>query len=250
MMDRMRYREQPPAGGILGWGDHASAMSLFGAVMMGLYRRERSGRGGKVSTSLLANGIWANGIPLQARLSGAEVGLETPRLEMDNALAVAYETRDGHWFYPWMFDEERDWARFVVALGLPGLCDDPRFAATPARRAHAAELIALIGARVAAEDWSHWSTLLPAAGIDLISVNTLDDVIADPQVIANAGLVALENVPGNATHTINSPVFVEGERKRPAGPAPELGQHSIELLAELGYDTAQIAALKAAGALG
>ena len=101
MMDRMRYRDHPPAGGILGWGDHASAMSLFGAVMMGLYRRERSGLGGKVSTSLLANGIWANGIPLQARLSGAEVGLETPRPEMDNALAVAYETRDGHWFYPW-----------------------------------------------------------------------------------------------------------------------------------------------------
>ena len=250
MMDRMRYRDHPPTGGILGWGDHASAMSLFGAVMMGLYRRERSGLGGKVSTSLLANGIWANGIPLQARLSGAEAGLETPRAEMDNALAIPYETRDGHWFYPWLFDEERDWLRFVLALGLRDLVEDPRFVETAARRANAQALIATVAATVAREDWSHWSVMLPDQGIDLISVNTLDDVLEDPQVIANAGIVALEGVSGDATHTVNSPVFVDGETKRAAGRAPDLGQHTLEVLTELGYDSDRIAKMKAAGALG
>jgi crotonobetainyl-CoA:carnitine CoA-transferase CaiB-like acyl-CoA transferase len=250
LMDRMRYRGQPPAGGIFGWGDHASAMSLFGAVMTGLYQRERSGRGTKVSTSLLANGIWANGIPLQARLSGAEVELETPRDEMDNALAIPYETRDGHWFYPWLFNEESDWQRFVIALGLGELVDDARFAATPERRANAAALIATIEARVRAEDWAHWQQVMFESGVDLISVSTLDDVIRDPQVGENGYLVPLAGAQAAATQTVNSPVFVHGQGKRGAGAAPALGQHSDEVMAEIGYSAGEIAAMRAAGVLG
>lgn len=234
MMDRMRYRGAPPAGGVLGWGDHASSMSLFGAVMLGLYRRERTGQGGKVSSSLLANGLWANAIPLAAHLCGAEVGLETPREEMNNALAIPYETRDGHWFYPWMFDEERDWLRFAIALGLDGLGEDPRFVATAARRTHAAELIASFGQRVREQDWSSWQQVMAEHGIDLIAVATLAEVVTDPQVLANDGLLALATPLGKATHTVNSPIFLEGEPKRPAGPAPALGEHTAEILASLG----------------
>jgi crotonobetainyl-CoA:carnitine CoA-transferase CaiB-like acyl-CoA transferase len=250
MMDRMRYEGHPPAGGILGWGDHASAMSLFGAVMMGLYQRERSGKGSKVSTSLMANGIWSNGVPLQARLSGAEVMLETPRDQMENALAIPYETRDGHWFYPWLFNEEVDWARFVVALGLPEVAQDARFVTTPERRIHARDLIELIGQRVAQEDWGYWSRLMFEAGIDLISVNTLDDVINDPQAIANEAIVALRDPLPRSTHTVNSPVFMKGQPKRAPGPAPQLGEHAAEVLREAGYSEAEIAQLKVDGGLG
>lgn len=250
MMERMRRAGQAPSGGILGWGDHASSMSLFGAVMMALYQRERSGLGSKVSTSLLANGIWANAIPLQARLSGAEVALESTREEMDNALAVCYQTRDGRWFYPWLFDEERDWTRFVCALGLDALVQDERFAQTPARRANAAALIALIDDALLREDWEHWRTQLARCGIDLIAVNTLDEVINDVQVRANEGLVPLQGVSGQASLTVNSPLFMQGQTKRAPGSAPQLGQHTSEVLAEIGYDENEIAALRAQAAIG
>jgi len=250
MMDRMRYRDHPPAGGILGWGDHASSMSLFAAVMMGLYERERSGKGSRVHTSLLANGIWANAIPLQARLSGAEVPLETPRTEMDNALAIPYATRDGRWFYPWLFNEETDWQRFVVALGLVELVEDPRFSATESRRANAAQLIAAIEARVAEQDWPHWKGVMLEHGIDVIAVSSLDEVIADPQVTLNAGLVEFEDTAYCAKKTVNSPVFMQGRQKRRPGPAPDLGQHTEEVLRELGYAEDEIVRLRRDGALG
>jgi formyl-CoA transferase len=234
MMDRMRYRDAPPAGGILGWGDHASAMSMFGAVMLGLYQRERTGQGSKVYSSLLANGLWANAIPLAARLAGAEVQLETPRHEMSNALAIPYGTRDGHWFYPWLFDEERDWLRFAMALGLGHLGEDERFTSTPERRAHASALIRLFEERAAQEDWPHWQSVMAGQGIDLIAVSTLDEVITDPQVVQNGGLLPLSMPAGAATHTVNSPIFMEGVNKREAGPAPAPGQHTAEILRELG----------------
>jgi crotonobetainyl-CoA:carnitine CoA-transferase CaiB-like acyl-CoA transferase len=210
-------------------------MSLFGAVMLALYDRERSGVGRKVSSSLLANGLWANAVPLAARLAGAEVSLETPRNEMDNALAIPYGTRDGHWFYPWLFNEERDWLRFAEALGLGELGSDARFAETPARRANARALIEAFEARIGAEDWSHWKQLMAERGIDLIAVATLDEVLADPQVVENAYLLPLTEPLGEARHTIASPLCVEGVEKRAAGPAPALGQHTDEVLRELGF---------------
>lgn len=234
MMDRMRYRGHPPAGGVLGWGDHASSMALFGAVMTGLYRRERTGQGGRVHSSLLANGLWANGIPMAARLAGAEVELEKPRLEMDNALAIPYETADGHWFYPWLFDEPRDWLRFAFALGLGDLGEDERFAETTSRRANARALIEAFERRIAERDWSHWQGVMAEHAIDLIAVATLDEVIADPQVQLNDYLLPLAEPLGPATHTVNSPVFVDGEPKRAAGAPPALGEHTQQVLASLG----------------
>lgn len=250
MMDRMRIDGHPPAGGIIGWGDHASAMTLYGAVMTALYLRERTGRGGKVSTSLLANGMWANGIPLQARLSGAEVALETARDAMDNALAIPYETADGHWFYPWLFDEETGWRAFVLALGLDEVVADPRFANRDGRKRDAPALVARIERRVREHDWTHWSRVMAEARIALMSVAQLDEVLADPQAEENEMLVPLAAQDGIATRTVSSPLSINGCRKREAGAAPALGEHSDEILAEIGYEPEEIASLRAASVLG
>lgn len=245
MMDRMRMRGHPPTGGIIGWGDHASAMTLFGAVMAALYRRERSGRGGKVSTSLLANGLWANGLPLQARLSGAEVALETPREECDNALAIPYETSDGHWFYPWLFDEETGWRRFVLALGLQEVAEDARFASREGRARDAQALIAAIEERIRSLGWAQLRQAMADADIDLVPAATLDDVFDDPQVRQNGMLLPLGGGGTIAKETINSPLTLHGSAKRDAGAAPRAGEHTDEILGELGYGAQDIASLRA-----
>lgn len=107
---------------------------------------------------------------------------------------------------------------------------------TADRRANAAALIALLDTEIVTQDWAHWQAVMLERGIDLISVSTLDEVITDPQVLLNEGLLPLEQPLGRATHTVNSPIFMAGAPKRAAGPAPAPGQHTAEILRELGLD--------------
>lgn len=247
MMHAMRYRDQPPTSGVLGWGDHFSAMSLFAAVMMGLYRRERTGEGGKVSTSLLANGLWANAVPLQAALGGAEIQQETPRLDWDNSIAIPYRCRDGHWFCPWYFEETSGWVAFATAVGLEKLTSDPRFIEEQARKKNAKALIAELDAKIAEKDWAQWREIFDRDEVPYFPVATTDDVLCDPQIEINEGFLHFEDAPYRTERTVNSPVWVDGVAKRTPRPAPEYGEHSQEVLRELGYDEDRIDALRQQG---
>ncbi len=136
LMDIVRSdHTAPPARSAPGMGDHPSAMALYGAIVTALYRRERTGQGGVVHSSLLANGIWANGFFIQAKLVDARFHPRRPRAESPNAMTNLYHTRDGRWFMLAMLNEERQFRPFAAALGRPDLPDDPRFATIPARRA-------------------------------------------------------------------------------------------------------------------
>ena len=116
-------------------GDHPTGVSLFAAIMTALYRRDRTGQGTMVSTSLLANGLWWNATQIQAALCGAKVGARPPREEPATALANLYRCGDGRWFLLNVLNDDRDWPELLKALERPDLGDDPRFATTPARRA-------------------------------------------------------------------------------------------------------------------
>src|SRR5215468_4551780 len=145
LMDLVRPSpDSPPARSLPGMGDHPTGVSLFAAIMTALFRRERTGRGGMVSTSLLANGLWMNAIQVQAALSGATVEPRPPREEAASALANLYRCSDGRWFLLNMLNDDADWPVFLRAIERSELADDPRFAATPARRANARALIAIL----------------------------------------------------------------------------------------------------------
>ncbi|HEY5089621.1 MAG TPA: CoA transferase, partial [Polyangia bacterium] len=108
LMDMVRAdHTAAPARSAPGMGDHPSAMGLFGAIVTALYRRERTGAGGVVHSSLLANGLWANGFFAQAALCGAKFYPRPPRDQVANAVTNTYHTRDGRWFILSMLNEER-----------------------------------------------------------------------------------------------------------------------------------------------
>src|SRR5262249_47041328 len=114
----------PITGSAAGMGDHPTSMALFGAIMLALYQRERTGRGAKVSSSLLAGGAWANGLLIQAALCGAAFTPRRPREQALNPLANLYQCRDGRWFLLTLLREDRDWERLARAVGRPELLAD------------------------------------------------------------------------------------------------------------------------------
>lgn len=232
-----------------GAGDHPSGMSLFAAVMMGLYQRLQSGKGSKVSTSLLANGAWANATLLQAQLVNARFKPKRPRPQAYNFTYLHYRSGDQRLFKLGIVNLDKDWQPFCRIIGRPELATDPRFAEEPARLANMETLISLIDAAFAAEDMSHWQAVFERSDIPFAVVPGYEEAANDPQKAANDIVVPLEHPRFGTLRTINSPIQVGGYAKRKAGAAPELGEHSVEILESLGYSQDQIAALLAEGVI-
>ena len=136
LMDMVRAdADTVPARSMPGMGDHPSATGLYAAIVTALYRREKTGQGGVVRSSLLQNGLWANGCAVQTRLFGEDVAHRPPRDEAPNALANHYQTRDGRWFIMALFNEQRQ-LRFVPVRDRPR-GPDRRSPLRHARRAQA-----------------------------------------------------------------------------------------------------------------
>jgi crotonobetainyl-CoA:carnitine CoA-transferase CaiB-like acyl-CoA transferase len=222
-----------------GAGDHPTALALFGAVALGLFARERTGRGLKVGTSLLAAGAWANSWNIQAQLCGATFPPKLPRSQA-RTFGVYYRTRDGRVLKFALVNPEKLWPRFCRAVGRLDLVNDPRFADSVARRAHVQELIAILDAIFASEDAAHWKARLEADDIPFAILPTYEEVARDPQLHANGILVAFEHPRFGRLETVDSPISVAGVTKTPPRAAPELGEHTRQVLVNLGYTDHQI----------
>ena len=142
---------------------------------------------------------------------------------------------------------DRLWPPFARAVGRPDLVEDPRFAEPGPRRAHAQELIAILDTVFASEDAAHWKARLEAHDIPFAILPTYEEVARDPQMRANGMLVDFEHPRFGRLETVDSPISVAGVAKSPARAAPELGQHTREVLAGLGYTEAQIGDFLAQG---
>jgi len=250
LMDLVRASpDVPPARSLPGMGDHPTGMSLFAAIMAGLYHRERTGRGTAVSTSLLANGLWMNAIPVQGILCGARTEVRPPREDATSALANLYRCRDGRWFMLTITGDERHWESFARGIGREDLVTDPRFEATDARRANARALTAILDAWFETKDWAAWSPILEKTGVAFGVVATLDDVRHDTQMLASGALVPIDDPRAGATHTVSSPLHIGGHEKVPPILAPEVGEHTVEVLRAAGIAETEIERLLRAGVI-
>jgi crotonobetainyl-CoA:carnitine CoA-transferase CaiB-like acyl-CoA transferase len=239
--------DSAPARALPGMGDHPTGVALFAAIMTALYRRELTGQGSMVSTSLLANGLWMNAVQIQAALSGAKVEPRPPREEATSALANLYRCADGRWFLLNALNDETDWPALIAAIERPDLAGDPRFAATPVRRANARELIRVLDAAFGARPWAEWQPILTRHKLTYGAVATVDDARHDKQMVASGALVPFDDPRGGAPLTVSGPMWVEGVEKVPPRMPPELGEHSVEVLREAGYGDAEIDELLASG---
>ncbi|MFI6059308.1 CaiB/BaiF CoA transferase family protein [Streptomyces sp. NPDC051286] len=249
LMDLTRQHDAPPAINVSGAGDHATAITLFAGIMTALYRREKTGQGARVSASLVAEGAWAAGVWLQAMLVGAKNPHPVDRFHPPNALANAYRTADNRWLLLAFVNEDKQVPPFLRAIGHPEAAEDPRFKDTASRHTHSADIVELLDRAFARRPLAEWRELLDSAGITYGVVQTLEESAHDPQLLANGVLVPIEADGTDSRLTIDSPVRLDQERKVPPRPAPDLGEHTEAVLADLGFDTAEIEELRAAEAI-
>jgi crotonobetainyl-CoA:carnitine CoA-transferase CaiB-like acyl-CoA transferase len=235
-----------PARSLPGMGDHPSAMGTYGAIVTALYQRERTGKGNYVSSSLLANGLWANGCSVQAALCGDRVVPQPAREAAQNALRTHYRCRDGRWLLLSIDSDEWRWEKFKPCLDDPAL-GDPRFASVESREEHAGDLLLILDRVFATRELAHWRKVLDDAGIIFGIVAETQDIAEDEQALAAGHLVRFADAD---FLTVNSPIEIRGQTKIQPRRAPNVGEHSAKVLREAGYSETEIAALREAGVIG
>jgi len=236
-----------PNFSIPGMGDHPTAVALFGAIVAGLYRRERTGKGGVVSTSLLANGLWSASCFLQARLHNAEFRQRPPRYQR-NPLTELYRCRDDRWFILAAVNQQREWPLLAECLEHPEWLSDPRFASIEKRLENSGDLTRAIEAAVLTRDWEDWHKRFIKHGLTVGVVGAPDDHLEDTQIAANG--MFPEYADGNGLRTVDNPVRVSDAERKPPRMAPAIGADTRAILEELGLSRGEIATMIEAGAAG
>ncbi len=239
MMYSMHSADAEPVQSPAGFGDHPTSMALFGAIMLGLYRREITGKGMSVTTSLMANGAWANACGIQAALVGAKFWPKWTRSTAINPIINHYVTRDKQRFLTCCLDPKKDWPNLCRAIGHPGLIDDPHFSTPDLRRVNSRELVAIIDTAVAAKDMAEWTELFRRHDVIWSPVPAAWQVPGDEQMAANGVFAEIET----GLRTVTNPLTIEGFDKVKPRMAPKVGEHTVEVLESLGISQETIADL-------
>ena len=225
-------------------GDHTAGITLAGGVSAALLARERSGQGQLVTTSLLRVGAFVMGWDTNACLRLGIKAWPMTRTNAPNPVIICYRTQDRRWFWLLGLQGQRHWPDLVAAVERPEWLTDARFVNMAGRRDHAVELVGFLDQIFATKTLVEWGVVFDRVGMWWAPVQTTDEFIVDPQAIAAGTFVDTPLGDGSSAKMVASPVDFSGTPWAPAGPTPECGQHTEDVLLELGYDWEQIGALK------
>src|SRR6516225_2184212 len=247
LLSMTRDAGAPPTWPVAGSGDNATAVGLYSAIVTGLYRRERTGEGAHVTTSLLAEGVWSASVSIQAALCDAQFFELHDRKHPANAAMNVYRAKDNTWFVLIVTPDKLE--AVAKAIGRPDLLTDPRFSDSAKLMSNMPELTAILDDVFGKEPMAHWYNVFNGVHVTFGAVRGPQEVINDPQLRANDIIVSLEGAGGKLNSTISSPIQLHGVAKVPARRAPGLGEHTNQILKELGFDTKEIEGLRASGAV-
>ena len=233
-----------------GQGDHTTALNILAAVLAALRLRERTKEAQHVEVTLQGTGMYTIAGDLQAALVARQQPRRHERTRPANPIWNSYRCGDGEWVLLVMPQPDPYWPRFCAMIGRPEWAHDPRYDSLRGRREHTVELTTTIDAIFALHDRPTWAAKLDEHRLIWAPVATLPEVVDDPQVREMGWFATLEHPTAGRFETLAAPFRIYGADIAPRSASPSPGQHTFDVLAELGIAEDEIAKLAADGVLG
>ncbi len=230
--------------------DHITAIMLAYAIMVGLFYQARTGIGQELNVSMLGTMIWVQTTSILSAIQAKKQRERYPRSKASNPLVNHYRCKDGGWILLGNYHPDRYWPPLCHALGLEALIDDPRFNSIMAREQNSAELISILDSVFATRKRDEWSDILSSEDLIYSPIKDYWEVANAPQVLENGYIVEFEHPSSGKLKEIGIPVEFSKAPVSIREPAPQLGQHTEEvLIGILGFSWEDIEGLRDRGVI-
>ncbi len=249
VMDLMHDTDSAPNISRPGYGDSISSLCLLAGIMSALLIRERTGVGQEVEVSLFNTATYALGFDISHCLITGDDAFRPQRKTLGNPIRNVYPTKDNRWVMLGMTNAQHYWPSFCRAIERPDLENDPRFATLEARARNSADLVTIIEGIFRTRTYAEWIEILSANKLVWSPVKTPLEVTRDEQAAANDFFVEWNHPRYGRIKVINNPIKLSKTPTEIRIGAPELGEHTDQIMQEAGYSEAEIAEMKKAGTI-
>ena len=230
------------------FGDYYTALAAAGGICAAMVSRAVTGKGQRVAASLLRTGAYSISSALNQALLGYPQRRSSARSPSFNPLINCYQDRDGKWFWLLCLQGDRFWPGVARAIGRPELIDDPRYNSLANRGKNSVELIALLDEIFKTRSLKEWGSIFDREDVWYTPANEIPDVLKDEQMRIAGCFIKLPTNQGEV-EAVPAPIDFDQTPWNIRHAAPELGQHTEEILLEMGRDWEAIARLKERGVI-